>query len=73
MRRDDVSIGHARPPSGDIVMQTAIAFSRALRQAADKQRAMEQAQASQRLHGLSARLDSREAPKPASGATRDAR
>ena len=54
-------------------MQTAIAFSRALRQAADKQRAMEQAQASQRLHGLSARLDSREAPKPASGATRDAR
>lgn len=54
-------------------MQTAIAFSRALRQAADKQRAMEQARASQRLNGLSGRLDSREAPKPASSATRDAR
>lgn len=54
-------------------MMTAIALSRALRRAAAEQHAMEQARASQRLHGLSGRLDSREAPKPASAANRDAR
>lgn len=54
-------------------MQTYIAISRALRQAAEQHRAMEQARASQRLYGLSGRLDTREAPKAPAAATRDAR
>ena len=54
-------------------MMTAIAFSRALRRAAEEHRAQEQVRASQRLHGLSSRLDSREAPKPGVAATRDVR